>query len=288
MSMVKYRFVIENNVSDSKGWELLFVDYLNYIPGKLISECFKNVLVYFQGGGVFQGFSGFAGLNNNNSSFPASTFSIKPFAGNSTFTPGSANMFSGLNTCTAEASTSATASFTSLSSNENGFKANSSSDSKATNASGSSYKDNLKALNESVAAWIQKHIAVNPYVDLTPIFNDYKEHMKNIDLKFSSSTKERENSSSTSEALNTPKQPAVSSVSVFSAPSQASQETEESRSNKLNAGESLPSCKCQSMCQEKARNYGETVGFDNECCCIARLSLNKMSAVIGRFLVTCS
>ena len=221
-------------------------NYLNYIPGKWITEYLKNVLVYFQGGGVFQGFSGFAGLNNNNSSFPANTFSIKPFTGNSTFTPGSANMFSGLNVSSAEASTSATASFTSLSSSENGFKANSSSDSKATNASGSSYKDNLKALNESVAAWIQKHIAVNPYVDLTPIFNDYKEHMKNIDLKFSSSTKERENSSSTSEALNTTKQPAVSSASMFSAPSQASQETEESRTNKLNTGESLPSSKCKS------------------------------------------
>ena len=147
-------------------------------------------------------------------------------------------MFSGLNASPAEASTSATASFTALSSNKNGF--NSSSDSKATNTSSSSYKDNLKALNESVAAWIQKHIAVNPYVDLTPIFNDYKEHMKNIDLKFSSSTKETENSSSASLAFNATKQPAVSSASIFSAPSQASQKTEENRSNILNTGESLP------------------------------------------------
>lgn len=151
-------------------------------------------------------------------------------------------MFSGLNASSAEASTSATASFTSLSSNKNGFKANSSSDSKATNASSSSYEDNLKALNESVAAWIQKHITVNPYVDLTPIFNDYKEHMKNIDLKFSSSAKETENSSSACLAFNATKQPAVSSASIVSAPSQASQETEENRSHILNTGESLPSC----------------------------------------------
>ena len=200
------------------------------------------MLVYFQGGGVFQGFSGFAGLSNNTSSFPSSTFSIKPFPGNSSFTPGSTNMFSGLNASSAEASTSATASFTSLSSNKNGLSTNSSTDSKATNASSSSYKENLKALNESVAAWIQKHIAVNPYVDLTPIFNDYKEHMKNIDLKFSSSTKETEDSSSASLATNATKQPAMISASIFSAPSQASQETEESRSNKLNTGESFPSC----------------------------------------------
>ena len=225
--------------------------------------------MYFQGGGVFQGFSGFAGLNNNTSSFPTSTFSVKPFPGNSGFTSGSTNMFSGLNTSSAEASTSTTASFTALTSSKNGFKTNSSSDSNATNTSSSSYKDNLKALNESVAAWIQKHIAVNPYVDLTPIFNDYKEHMKNIDLKFSSSTKEMENSSSASETLNTTKQPAVSSASIFSAPSRASQQTEESGSS--NKGESLPSCQCKSLCQEKARRTTEeTADFDNEteteCC----------------------
>lgn len=194
-------------------------------------------MVSLQGGGVFQGFSGFAGLNNNTSSFQASAFSIKPLTGNSSFTPGPKNMFSGLNTSSAEASTSTTSSFTSLGSNKNGFKANTSSDSQATNASSTSYKENLKALNESVAAWIQKHIAINPYVDLTPIFNDYKEHMKNIDLKFSSSTKETENSSSASEALNATKQPAVSSASTFSAPSQASRETEEKRSNVINTGE---------------------------------------------------
>jgi len=214
-------------------------------------------LVYFQpGGGVFQGFSGFAGLNNNTSSFPTSAFSIKPFPGNSSFTPGSTNMFSGLNASSAEASTSATASFTSLSSNKNGFKANSSGDSKATNASSSSYKDNLKALNESVAAWIQKHITVNPYVDLTPIFNDYKEHMKNIDLKFSSSAKETENSSSASLAFNATKQPAVSSASIVSAPSQASQETEENRSHILNTEE-------QSSKKETVECQPGTSGEDN-------------------------
>lgn len=206
-------------------------------------------------GGVFQGFSGFAGLNNNTSSFPASTFSVKPFSGNSSFTPSSTNMFSGLNTSSAVASTSTTASFTAFSSSKNGFKANSSSDSNATNASSSSYKDNLKALNESVAAWIQKHIAVNPYVDLTPIFNDYKEHMKNIDSKFSSSTKEMENSSSASEALHT-KQPAVSSASIFSAPSQALKETEESGSNKLNKEE-------QGSMKETVECQPGTSGEDN-------------------------
>ena len=81
--------------------------------------------------------------------------------------------------------------------------------------------------------------------------------MKNIDSKFSSSTKEMEYSSSASEALNTTKQPAVSSASIFSAPSQALKETEESGSNKLNKGESLPLCKCKSLRQEKPQGITE-------------------------------
>ena len=66
--------------------------------------------------------------------------------------------------------------------------------------------------------------------------------MKSIDLKFSSSAEETENSSSASLAFNATKQPAVNSASIFSTLSRASQETEENRSNKLNTGESLPSC----------------------------------------------
>lgn len=148
-------------------------------------------------------------------------------------------MFSGLNASSAQPSTSTASPFTSIGSNKNGFKANSSDDSQASKASSSSYKDNLRALNESVSAWIQKHIAENPYVDLTPIFNDYKEHMKNIDSKFSSSTEETESSSSASEALNTTKQPVVSSASTFWAPSKESQETEENRSKVSSTGRSF-------------------------------------------------
>ncbi|KAJ7370946.1 Nuclear pore complex protein Nup50 [Desmophyllum pertusum] len=183
-----------------------------------------------KGGGVFQGFSGFAGLNNNSkSSFAASALSIKPLTGLSSLTPASKNMFSGLNASSAEASTSTASSFTSLGSNKNGFKASSSDDAQATKASsGSSYNDNLKALNESVAAWIQKHIAVNPYVDLTPIFNDYKEHMKNIDLRFSSSTMETDKPSSAPVAFNTTKQPASSEKqSVESQPGTSGEENTE-------------------------------------------------------------
>lgn len=146
-------------------------------------------------------------------------------------------MFSGLNASSATASTSTASPFASLGLNKNGFKASSlTSDSQAPKASSSSYKDNLKALNESVSAWIQKHISENPYVDLTPIFNDYREHMKNIDLKFASSKEEMGKSSSSTEA---PKQPAVSSASTFWAPPQVSQETKENGSKVTSTGGSL-------------------------------------------------
>ena len=121
--------------------------------------------------------------------------------------------------------------------NQNGFKAISSGNSQAHKPSSSSYQDNIKALNESVAAWIQKHISLNPYVDLTPIFNDYKEHMKNIDLKFSSSTNKTDACSTASPVTGTTNQPAVSSALQFNAPSQPTQEKEETKTEVVKTGE---------------------------------------------------
>ncbi|KAK3754885.1 hypothetical protein QZH41_018940 [Actinostola sp. cb2023] len=33
----------------------------------------------------------------------------------------------------------------------------------------------------SVSSWIQKHLGDNPYVDLTPVFNDYRNHLASIE-----------------------------------------------------------------------------------------------------------
>lgn len=189
-----------------------------------------------QGGGIFQGFSGFAGLNNNSKDFGASSFSMKPLPGITSLSFGSSNMFSSVKP-------ESTGTSTSLSlgkdTNQNGFKASSSENPQGQKPSNSSYKDNIKALNDSVAAWIQKHINMNPYVDLTPIFNDYKEHMKNIDLKFSTSTNETEAFSSGAPVTGTPKQPVVPSASTFSNPSQSAQTNEENSSGVVNTdGES--------------------------------------------------
>lgn len=47
----------------------------------------------------------------------------------------------------------------------------------------SPFLENLKALNESVSKWIKEHVNRNPYVDLTPIFADYKSHLSDIESK---------------------------------------------------------------------------------------------------------
>ncbi len=49
----------------------------------------------------------------------------------------------------------------------------------------SPFLNHLKGLNESVTKWIKEHVNNNPYVDLTPIFADYKTHLSNIESKVS-------------------------------------------------------------------------------------------------------
>ena len=38
----------------------------------------------------------------------------------------------------------------------------------------------LRLLNTSVSKWINRHLQENPYVDLSPVFNDYFEHLRKI------------------------------------------------------------------------------------------------------------
>lgn len=45
------------------------------------------------------------------------------------------------------------------------------------------YLENIKALNIGVLAWIKKHVEENPYVDLTPVFKDYRKHMEDLESK---------------------------------------------------------------------------------------------------------
>lgn len=43
------------------------------------------------------------------------------------------------------------------------------------------YLEQLNALNTSFCAWITKHVAENPFVDLTPVFKDYERHLATIE-----------------------------------------------------------------------------------------------------------
>ncbi|EEB12786.1 conserved hypothetical protein [Pediculus humanus corporis] len=42
--------------------------------------------------------------------------------------------------------------------------------------------ESLKELNLSCSSWIAKHLEKNPYCILTPIFNDYKKHLEELNL----------------------------------------------------------------------------------------------------------
>lgn len=132
------------------------------------------------------------------------------------------------------------------SNNQNGFKAISTENSQAAKECSSSYNDNIKALNESVSSWIQKHIKLNPYVDLTPIFNDYKEHMKNIDQKFSATGKQTDTlaakeivtmSNPSPAVTSSSTQPVTTTPSFFTAPSQPPHSSEENKSDANSSGE---------------------------------------------------
>ncbi|XP_038050589.1 nuclear pore complex protein Nup50-like [Patiria miniata] len=52
------------------------------------------------------------------------------------------------------------------------------------------YSQKLQNLNRSVSAWIQKHVNENPVCDLTPIFEDYKKHLREIEKLRADNTKD--------------------------------------------------------------------------------------------------
>jgi nuclear pore complex protein Nup50 len=48
----------------------------------------------------------------------------------------------------------------------------------------SKYMVHLKALNETVTKWIKDHVDKNPYILLTPVFEDYKTHLAELERKY--------------------------------------------------------------------------------------------------------
>ncbi|XP_034825405.1 nuclear pore complex protein Nup50 [Maniola hyperantus] len=73
------------------------------------------------------------------------------------------------------------------------------------------YYNNLKGLNESVSAWIKKHVEETPLCILTPIFRDYEKHLKNIQDEYEKSKEpSSKNMSDTKDDNKIAKSPATS------------------------------------------------------------------------------
>ncbi|CAH2237203.1 jg11176 [Pararge aegeria aegeria] len=77
------------------------------------------------------------------------------------------------------------------------------------------YYNNLRGLNESVSAWIKKHVEETPLCILSPIFKDYENHLKNIQDEYDKIKKELslKNISDTKDNNTEPKSPIVLSDS---------------------------------------------------------------------------
>ena len=56
------------------------------------------------------------------------------------------------------------------------------------------FQHKLASLNKSVSTWITTHVEENACVDLTPIFNDYKNHLEKIDSEYKKALAELDNS----------------------------------------------------------------------------------------------
>ncbi len=50
------------------------------------------------------------------------------------------------------------------------------------------YLASLQALNEGVLSWISEHLKNDPHVDLSPVFDDYRKHMTDLDRRFLTTT----------------------------------------------------------------------------------------------------
>lgn len=49
---------------------------------------------------------------------------------------------------------------------------------------GTSYRQELKVLNESVLRWIEQHVRSDPTCILSPVFADYNRYVEELDKKY--------------------------------------------------------------------------------------------------------
>ncbi|XP_076282675.1 nuclear pore complex protein Nup50 [Lasioglossum baleicum] len=64
-----------------------------------------------------------------------------------------------------------------------------------TSKKSSEYFAKLKGLNESVTQWIKSHVDANPFCILTPIFQDYKRYLEEIESKHGNESEKTSNTS---------------------------------------------------------------------------------------------
>uniref|UniRef100_A0A6M2DFM7 Putative nuclear pore complex component n=1 Tax=Xenopsylla cheopis TaxID=163159 RepID=A0A6M2DFM7_XENCH len=77
----------------------------------------------------------------------------------------------------------------------------------------------IRSLNESVTRWIKEHVDKDPFCLLTPIFNDYENHLKTIQESYEERTESKDVTSSESSAESTPERTSPSndcSKNIFS------------------------------------------------------------------------
>lgn len=139
-------------------------------------------------GSVFSGFGGFGSITTKSINSP---FSLLSSSSAPVPVTTASSTLSAKGILNGNASTSTTVASTSTGSF--GLKSVTSTiDEKSTN-----YYAQLKGLNQSVSAWITKHVDSNPLCILTPIFDEYKKFLNEIDQTKENDTNSKITSSTT-------------------------------------------------------------------------------------------
>jgi nuclear pore complex protein Nup50 len=103
------------------------------------------------------------------------------------------------------------------------------------------YLAHLKALNLQVTEWIKRHIEENPLVLLSPVFQDYEKHLKEISEKYPPKTPSKPKTAGTtsfqiSPSVRSPVKPSESIKPFSFAPSAATSTEQKSESFKFGFG----------------------------------------------------
>ena len=90
------------------------------------------------------------------------------------------------------------------------------------------YLAHLKALNLQVTEWIKRHVEENPLVILSPVFQDYEKHLKEISDKYPPKSSSKQSSTTSFQISNSTRSPVkpVESIKPFSFGANSEKKTE--------------------------------------------------------------